>query len=384
MLRDTASGRFRIWFGHRTADSRNNQSHLGYLESEDGIRWLRPSRVLGDPDEIQFGVSIIDEGPGYFEPARRFKLGWHHGGGLKVAASADGLDWKLMAPGVVLSHDHDINSITFDPLRARYVATISSYREGKRWPGRRRVTLQSVSRDLVSWGKPHLVLYPDPRLDPGETQFYAMDGFLVRGPLWIGMVKVLRDDLSADEPPDGRGMGYTTLAWSRDGERWVRDRERFFDRDPRKGAWDHAHAWIDDQLVVGKKVYLYYGGYARGHKENRFEERQIGLVTMDLDRYVAREALPGGGQFETPALLLPAGELTLNADARGGEVRVEVLDGDGKPFPGFALGDCEPVTGDSLSAPVKWKRPLAELSGRTVRLRFALRDARLFGLSFPN
>ena len=52
------------------------QSHIGYLESEDGVRWIRPHRVLADPSPIQFGVSVIDEGLNFRNPAERFKFAW--------------------------------------------------------------------------------------------------------------------------------------------------------------------------------------------------------------------------------------------------------------------------------------------------------------------
>jgi len=208
-----------------------------------------------------------------------------------------------------------------------------------------------------------------------------MDGYLRRGDLLIGMVKVLRDDLKADsppDPPDAYGIGYTTLAWSHDGEHWVRDREKFFDRSPQRGAWDHAHAWIDEQVAVGDEVYLYYGGYQRGHKVNRFEERQIGLVRMKRDRYVAREAGSSGGSFTTPLAILNAEAMTLNADAQAGEVRVQVLAPDGLPIPGFTKTACEAIHGDVLAAPVRWRRPLSVLGSRPVRLEFFLKNARLF------
>lgn len=397
VLRDAGTGRFRIWYGHRTEDRNSGASHLGYLESEDGIHWRRPARVLRDPAPIQFGVSIIDEGPGFPDPARRYKYGWWKDGGLKVASSPDGLEWTPMSADVVLRHDHDINSIFRDALRDRYVATVSVYEEGTAWKGRRRVTMQSASADLLRWERPHYVLTPDDRVDGGETQFYAMDGFLARGGLLIGMVKVLRDDLKADDPPDppdAYGVGTTTLAWTRDGETWTRDREPFFDRDPRKGAWDHAHAWIDEQVPAGDEVFLYYGGYARGHKVARFEERQIGLVKMRRDRYVAREAGPSRGLLRTPPVTLDAGSLTLNASVRG-ELRVRIVGTDGKPVPGFDWEDAEPIRGDSLAHPVRWKgtRPgpagaagpakvtgLAGLAGRPVRLEFSLRDASIYAL----
>ncbi|MBM4032560.1 MAG: hypothetical protein FJ291_12350 [Planctomycetes bacterium] len=380
VLRDAATGRFRIWYGHRTDDRSMMASHVGYMESDDGIRWLRPHRVLRDPAPIQFGASVMDDGPAFADPAKRFKLGWWHGGGLNVAASPDGLDWQPLAPGVVLPHNHDITGIARDPIRNRYFATASVFIGGP-WKGSRRVTMQSTSHDLLTWATPHHVLVPDLKLDEGETQFYAMDGYLARGSLLIGLVKVLRDDLKADappNPPDQYGVGYTTLAWTRDGETWVRDRTHFFDPDPRKGAWDHAHAWIDEQLPVGDQVYLYYGGYKRGHKVNRFEERQIGLVRMGRDRYVAREAGERPGRLVTPPLTLDAEAMTLNIAAKGGEAKVEVLDEAAKPLPGFSAQDCSPIADDSLAAPVAWKLPLSSLKGRPIRLAFSLRDARLF------
>jgi hypothetical protein len=381
VLRDPQTGRFRLWYGVRTADFDSGRSHLGYLESADGIRWIRPHRLLPDPAPIQFGVSVLDEGPDCPDSAQRYKYGWYHGNGLRVAGSPDGLRWKALSPDIVLAHSHDINSLFWDPLRKRYVATISCYLTGPSWSGQRRVTQHSTSTNLLHWSKPWFVLTPDDRLDEGQTQFYAMDGYLQRGELLIGMVKVLRDDLKADsrpDPPDAYGIGYTALAWSRDGEHWVRDREKFFDRAPQRGAWDHAHAWIDEQVPVGDEIYFYYAGYQRGHKVNRFEERQLGLVKMKKDRYVAREASSSGGSFTTPLLILNAGAMTLNVDAHAGEVQVQVLAADGRPVPGFARSDCESIRGDVVAAPVRWARPLSTLGGRPVRLEFLLKNARLF------
>lgn len=382
VLRDAAGKRFRLWYGHRTENNDTGASHIAYLESEDGVHWVRPPRVLKDPAPIQFGVSIVDEGPAYRDPARRYKFGWWHGGGLKLAASPDGLEWTPLAPDVVLRHNHDITSIFYDPLRKRYAATISVYRTGDAWSGQRRITMQSYSSDWTTWTTPHYVITPNDAVDEGETQFYAMEGYLARGELLIGMVKVLRDDLKADtppDPPDAYGVGYTALAWSRDGETWTRDRAHFFDPDPRKGAWDHAHAWIDEQVLVDDDVYLYYGGYARGHKVNRFEERQIGLLKMKRDRYVAREAQGAPGRIVTPPVVLDAESLSLNVDAANGRATVAILDEGGKPLPGFTHADCKPVKDDAVAAGISWPYALAELKGKRVQIEFRLTHARLFG-----
>lgn len=383
ILRDPASGRFRIWYGRRVEDGNAGRSHIGYMESDDGIHWVRPARVLQDPAPIQFGVSVVDDGPACPNPAQRFKLAWYMDGGLKLATSPDGLAWTPLAADPVIGANHDITGLFYDPLRQRYVATVSVYRTGDAWSGNRRVTMHSFSKDLAAWTTPHYVLLPNDSTDPGETQFYAMDGYLARGDLIIGMVKVLRDELKADnppDPPDAYGMGYTTLAWTRDGETWWRDQEHFFDPDPKKGAWDHAHAWIDDELLVGDNVYLYYGGYARGHKVNRFEERQIGLVKIKRDRYAGWQAGDQPGTIVTPVVVLDGTGIELNVNAAVGTVRAQVLDEAKRSLPGFAFADCSPVTGDALAAPLTWKQPLASLKGKPARLEFSLKNACLFAL----
>lgn len=101
VLRDSESGRFRMWYNVPSRPPDVPTSHLAYLESEDGIHWRRPHRVLSTPP-IQFGASVIDEGPGYPEPQKRFKAAWWKNGGLQVAASPDGITWTALAPGPVL------------------------------------------------------------------------------------------------------------------------------------------------------------------------------------------------------------------------------------------------------------------------------------------
>ncbi len=377
ILRDPKTGRYRLWYGHRVDDNSTSVSHIGYMESGDAIHWQRPVRILNDPAPIQFGVSVIDRGPDFPNAAQRYHFAWWRDGGMKVAVSPDGFAWTPLSAAPVLPANHDITGIFWDPIRKRIMATLSVYRTGEAWTGQRRVTLQSHSDDLLHWETPHYVVTPDVN-DPGETQFYAMDGYLARGDLMIGMVKVLRDDLKADtppDPPDAYGVGYTALAWSRDGETWYRDRAHFFDPDPKKGAWDHAHAWIDEQLPMGDEVYLYYGGYARGHKVNRFEERQIGVLTMPCDRYVARAAGNTPGKIVTPLLLLDGNKLTLNADASKGNIAIRLVDEQGNVIPGFAA---RKITGDGLRLAVPWEKSLKELHNRPVRIEFSLDKASLF------
>jgi len=204
VLRDPDSGRFRIWYG---VPESAGQSHVAYMESPDGIHWERPHRQLPDPGPIQFGVSILDEGPAHPDPAARYKYGYWWGGGLRVAGSPDGLGWTPLAQDVVLAHNHDINSIFRDPLRNRYIAFVSNYTEGPTWSGQRRVPMSSVSDDLLHWREPWFIFTPDAQ-DEGETQFYCMDGVIARGDLLVGVticLPIRRGRRRASATPSSRG-----------------------------------------------------------------------------------------------------------------------------------------------------------------------------------
>lgn len=380
ILRDAASGRFRIWYGIPSEDFSHVRSRIAYMESDDGIHWTNAHRIL-EVGPIQFGSSVIDSGTRFLEAERRYKLAWHMDNGLKMATSPDGLKWKPLTANVLIPHSHDINGIFFDPLRNRTVAILSFFETGPTWNGQRRITKQSTTTNLHDWTEPKPILTPDAR-DKGDTQFYAMDGFLTRGDLMLGMVKVLRDDLKADNPPappEAYGIGYTTVAWTRDGINWNRERIPFLDRNPTKGTWDHAHAWIDEQVPVGDEVYLYYAGYKSGHKVNRFQERQIGLIKMKRDRYVGYQAIDRG-TLQTKPLLLKGERLFVNATATGGQLRVQLLTPEGKTIRGFTAEDCVPIRSDSVAAAVEWKNSRKAFPAEPVLLQFLLDKATLFAM----
>ena len=374
--RSPETGSFRIWYGAWRDDQSTSRSHIAYMQSQDGIAWNRPTRILKDPGELQFGSEVLDEGPGLRDPSRRYKYCWWYGGGTRIAASPDGFAFTPLSPNVVLPHGHDISNIWRDPIRNRYVATVSDMVQLEHMNERRRTTFQAVSTNLLEWSDKWVVLAGDRRYDRDVLQFYAMNGYIARGDLVIGMVKNLHDDWKAEGcPADAFGIGSTSLAWTRDGRTWVRDREVFFGPDPTPGAWDHAHAWIDEQLPLGDEVYLYYGGYKWGHKHNRFEERQIGLVKMLRDRYVAREAGEAGGRLRTPLVVLAGSALTVNAQIDG-ELKVRLVDTRGRPLAGFGWVS---LRGDKLDHAVRFEGSLSSLKQRAVCLEFELVKARLFG-----
>ena len=306
-----------------------------------------------------------------------------------MAFSRDGLRWKEQPAGPRPLLGGDIVDVYWDPIRRRYGAvTKQGWRgqwtdaKGKKHDMGVRAVGHATSRDFVRWTPSELIFKPDEQ-DEGEIQWYGMGAVMARGRLLIGTPKTLRDALPAEPGGPVKGIGYSTLAISRDGERWTRFRQPFLDRNPKPGTWDRAMTWIDSAVLVGDQLFLYYGGYGKGHKVEPFTLRQIGLARMPRDRYVSLDARGAAvGTLRTEPLVVGAAQMTLNADARGGEIRVQLLDEAGKVRPGFAFADCQPIAGDSLAHPVRWKGSLASLRRQAVRVEMRLRGARVFAFEF--
>jgi len=418
VVRDVQTRKFRMWYNKNIGEG----CAIAYAESDDSVRWDTPKLgILGDDNRVLnisipqrggYGISLADEGPDFADKARRFKVAWwgavpsgdpskeDRGASLCVAFSPDGLHWTPWSQNPVLAGVDDIVDVYRDPIRGRYGLFFKSHAEaedgytrGVRAGGAfRRLVSASVSQDFIAWSRPWRVLMPEPR-DEGQLEFYSVGGTIARGGLLIGFARMLHDDYPANEggpadqaaagsePPSG--IGYATLVTSRDGVRWERHDEVFFDRNPDPNAWDRAMTWIGSALPVGDEIYLYYGGYRRGHKIEPTRERQLGLAKMPMDRFVSREADGGSpGRILTVPLRLPedgAHRLVLNASAAAGQIRVQLRDAEkGDALPGFALGDCAALKGDGPALPVIWKDK-KDLPRGTVRIELEIARAGVFG-----
>lgn len=397
-----ADKRFRMWYNAPADAELAWLSKVAYLESADGIAWPGPFKHLDVTDTVLFGDCVLDDRAPNVPPQERFKILFFGFGtpiGPRVAFSADGLKWERRRgeddPILKVAQGNDSWHTGYDPIRGRYFLICKELREhtwtnaeGKKLTQSIRLYAISFSKDFKKWTPPKLILAPDEK-DPGITQWYGVVGFQVRGDLIVAFLQVLRDDLTTEGAPKeaiaangGRaaGMGYTVLAWTRDGETWQRDRhtDPFLQPDPKVGSWDHAMAWVSSAVPVGEEVFLYYGGYRWGHKYLKGDDRQVGLVKIKRDRYVARRAGDAAGKVRTPVVSLDGGKMTLNADASAGEIRVQICDAKGMPLPGYTFADCTPIKGDSLNAAVQWKGSLASIKGQPVRLEFSIRNASLF------
>ncbi len=396
VVHDPALERFRMWFV-ATRKTVTGRGYFAYAESDDGIRWRQPNLGLVEVDgstdnnAVKAGaycLMLVDHGPGCAEPDKRYVL--VHLGGREstfvASYSADGLRFTDHPDNPVFKADKetmgDRLSGCWDSLAGRYLVTVgyrgkpeNGYRGRPRYykEGYRRLVGQATSKDLAQWTPLRRIIATDPE-EPGFEEFYGMKP-TVRGGLYLGFLRILRDDMAATPDGPADGIGWTELCTSRDGENWVRHPGVFLDRDHKPGTWDHAMAWIGDCITAGDQEYIYYGGYEKGHKVGK---RTLGVATLRKDGFVSRDAGPEGGSLRTRLFVLKGKRLTVNAKVDG-ELRVRVLDPSGLPIRGLFRKDCTPIRGDSVSHNVRFKGSLAPHQGKPVRLEFTLRDAQLYG-----
>lgn len=209
----------------------------------------------------------------------------------------------------------------------------------------------------------------------------------------------------AGEEPTNAGPVDIRFAASRDGLIWHRfDRRAFVDLGLRD-EFDAMLLYMFRGVVPGAnetEMFMYYTGSDRTHGwdrnvrnkriltaaglEPKIETSFVSRLVLRRDGFISVRSEYDGGQFTTPPLRFTGDRLRLNLDTSAtGEVRVEIQDEQGVPLEGFTLPDCDRIhTANEINRVVTWRGSAAldALQGRTVRLRFIMRDADLYAFQF--
>jgi hypothetical protein len=368
-----------------TRDSRGSR-HDGdltevtrYCESRDGVRWTRPRLGLHEVDGSRDNNVILHEAPycHNFTPFldtrpgvpanERFKA---LGGtvntprkGLAAFLSGDGIHWRKLRPEPVLTYTReyafDSQNVSFwSELEGCYVCYFRHFLDRKlRSIGR------TTSRDFVTWTEP-VPLRPN---FPGEHLYTNGTHPYYRAPhLYLALP-------TRFHPERGQSTDILFMTARGPGPYDRTFREAFLRPGPDPARWGNRANYAALNVVP------------TGPGEMSIYTTPFRRFTLRPDGFASVQAGADPGEMVTRPLRFRGGPLLLNyATSAGGHVRVEVQDPAGRPFPGFALADCQPLVGDDLEARVRWGRAadVSSLAGRTVRLRFALLEADLFALQF--
>ena len=285
-------------------------------------------------------IDWAHKGPGGdpFHPGQRRGLG--------IAVSPDGIHWTRVENWATEAICDGATHWTWDPARQKYVLygrtrkwrpevreAWSKHAWFKDWFSGRAVA-RVESADFMNWdfkdpATAPVVLTADLEDKPG-TEIYSMKVFPYEG-IYIGLVQVFHatpDDATLD----------VQLAVSRDGHHFTRvgDRSPFIPLGG-VGAWNRFNHSLanNDPIPVGDELRIYYGGRCYRHDPYKGPDKGpnhagIGVATILRDRFVALEASWDGGEVVTRPVVLKTPRIRVNAAARFGEIRVDVLDPAGK------------------------------------------------------
>lgn len=416
---DPTDSRFKLWYlaipglpNPPMIDGRLRVPHttlVAYATSEDGIHWEKPNlgqvnfegskknNLLAVGRDNREGITVLLDQRAS-DPNRRYKaFFWEHaifmdnpskyiypelGDGMWVAFSPDGVHWTNYEGNPVMNvHSDTGQCAVWDPKLSKFVMY------GRLGHGR--VVARSESEDFIHWSQPQIVLTGHPG-DGENPQLYGIGVDIYEG-LYIGMVWVY--------PESGDYTIDVEIACSRDGIHWQRVGlgQKFIPNGP-PGSPDAGMIFTVNRPVLYKeKLYIYYSGMLGDHYKPagvthdrewslKYRKMDINLGLLRRDGFVSLDAGAEEGYLLTKPFILPEGELHLNVDATGGEVRVEITDEGGRQPKELSLQNLncsESITGDNLSVPVKWKNAnLAEIAGQMVRLRFLARNAKLYSYWF--
>ena len=420
---------FKMWYSLHDGKGGDAQSVLCFATSVDGVRWFKPTLGIHEYRGTKKNNIVLPHGalasgvfidPREEDPAKRFKM-IHMRDEYKIytSYSADGIRWLPYNDGnEVFFHPpgHDSQMVAYwDESLAKYVALIRDRtgrisnvrprlvsdpkaRTGwrKLWDPQnnrspenhsiRRVA-QIESDDFENWSNYRIIAGPDAEDPLNVDQFYNVEVMQYEG-LRIGLMTVFSYD-----PNYCRGA--VQLIHSRDGRDWIRthNREVFIPLSNRVGDFDWGGIYpLQGPIVHNDRIWIFYNGYGVDHNHKRPPNLDgfpngIALATLRLDGFVSVEATGDTfGTLTTKPFTFMGDKLVINSIERGGRFYVEFLDPAGSPIPGYTRSDCDRVRGDSLRHVVTWKgnADVSSLAGSEVKLRFHLKNTKLYSFSFPD
>lgn len=132
---------------------------------------------------------------------------------------------------------------------------------------------------------------------------------------------------------------------------------------------------------MGDSLYFYCSGRYNS-KPVHDSNFATGLAMLRRDGFVSVHAADAG-TFVTDTVAIDGKYLFVNADVKtkGASLKVELLDADGNPIPGFTKAECVAMQGkDNTKQMIAWKKKkdVSELAGRTVRMKFYLKNGDLY------
>lgn len=409
---------YRMWY---TAYLDENY-YLCYATSKDGKTWQKPKLGIYEfkgskaNNICKHGGGTLIYDAAETNPDKRYKLmdvvkadsAKKKPMGYGVFFSKDGLNWVAYKNNPVISYA-DVSSVTYDKEKGLFIAATkqrmllsnTSVTQGKV----DRAAFISISKDFINWTAPDapgsdwtLAVEGDHTDDllvmskgGMEGQIYGMTVYPYEkkyiGMPWAFDITSYTSGIFASY---GDGPIQPQIAFSRELKHWSRPIRVPILPLGKAGAWDDGAIYTESQMQVSEKqIELYYGGMNMAHGGSSATQKQIAQIakaSWRRDGFVSMyNAGDDVGVIVTKIIIAEAKTLLINTKlAKAGNLKVEILDENNAPIPGFTFSDAKAISGDKFNATVRWKnnRDVQKLAGKKIKLKFYLKGGDLFSYWF--
>jgi hypothetical protein len=361
--------------------------HTCLAISEDGIRWTKPDWgvVAGTNIVVPFHLTHGRDSHTVFrdraDTTWRFRM-QSSGSGQEYSPqwlyrSRDGIRWERFGETPSAG---DRTTMFFNPFRNVWVYSL---RSGGEVGGRARHRLYQESAALVPetwqpvfWTSADAQDSYEAGANGHPPQLYNLDCVAYESVL-LGLFTIFRGDV-ADRPK----LNDVVWGMSRDGFHWWRPDRRPFISVGARGAWNAGNVQSAGGccLIVGDQLHFYVSGRQGIPGTPEPGTCTTGIALLRRDGFASMDAAETHGTLTTRLIKFSGRYLFVNAAVPFGDLRVEVLGPDRRVMEPFSMAECEPVSGDATKQQVRWARSdhIAAAAGRSVRLRFTLRNGSLY------
>lgn len=399
------AGTYRMYYrGNPTAGKDGSDWEVTcYAESADGLAFTKPELGLHEYEGSSANNIIIanlapyshnfapflDTRPGVPAAERYKAVAGTKESGLHAFYSADGIHWTLQEQPMITDGAFDSQNVAFwSESEQQYVCYFRTWHQGG-FKGFRSVS-RATSADFVTWTAPREMDFghtPREHLYTNQTlpYFRAPHIYLGIAARFMPGRRVVSEAEAAEFGVEAQYSGDcsdSVLLTSRGGNVYGRTFMGGF-----------LKPGLGMENWTSRTNYPAWGIVPTGDREiSIYVQKNYGQPAAALQRYALRpdgfaavEAPYEGGELITKTLTFTGTSLFLNyATSAAGSIRVELLDGDGVPIPGYGAAECFEIIGNQVARAVTWNdsTDISALAGTPVRLRFVMKDAHLYALQF--
>lgn len=393
--------------------------HAGWMNgtalavSDDGVHWVRKyadvqpgtNRVLLPTSGWRRDGAVIWLDREAAAPEERYKA-FHffrtpEGEHAEVAISADGIHFSA---GTRTGPCGDNSSIFYNPFRKKWVYSIranAQLPDGRYVRARRYFECDDLiagaafhTEDTVFWQRcddmDRLLCEPGiqfPQAYP--PQLYDLNCAAYES-VMLGMFAILKGFDECDNDiclRTGQPKHIDLhLGYSRDGFHFARpERAAFLRGTGVEGDWNRGYLHATGGLFLrrGDELLFPIGGFsAQSPKLGKYlyAGASTGIAVLRRDGFASMNARYSAKSLTTRALVFSQGDaLFVNANAREGFLRAEILDAQGHAIPGFSLDDCLSAQADGCAQILRFRGgSLAPLRDTPIRIRFQALNCALY------